>query len=184
MRFHETPLQGAFVIDIEPRPDTRGFNARTWCARQFEQHGLVSHVMQTNLLYNRTRGTLRGLHFQDAPKAEAKVFRCVRGAVYDVIVDMRPRSATYRQWWSVCLTAASRQMLYVPPMFAQGFMTLEDDTELMYQTSELYSPEYEVGIRYDDPAFGITWPFAPVVISDKDRSWPDYAPALVAGGRQ
>lgn len=174
MIFTETELPGAYLIDIEAREDERGFNARLWCAREFAELGLETCVVQANTIFNRRRGTLRGLHYQSPPHAEAKLFRCLRGAIYDVIVDLRPESPTYRRWLGVELDAASRRMLYVPPRFAQGFVTLEDSTEVTYQVSEYYAPDYERGIRYDDPAFCISWPTEAAVISPKDRSWPDF----------
>lgn len=174
MTFIETPLAGAFVIDVEPRHDDRGFNARIWCERELESHGLVSRVAQANSIFNHSKGTLRGLHYQVEPSAETKVFRCVSGAIFDVIVDLRQESPTYKQWFGVELTAASRRMLYVPRRFAQGFVTLEDDTELMYLVSEFYTPGCERGIRYDDPEFAIAWPILPRVISEKDKDWADF----------
>jgi dTDP-4-dehydrorhamnose 3,5-epimerase len=174
MMFTPTPLAGAYLIDPEPRPDERGFNARIWCEREFAEQQLVSHMVQTNVIVNHRRGTLRGLHYQTGDAAEAKIFRCIRGAIFDVIVDLREESPTYRSWFGVELRAASRRMLYVPRRFAQGFLTLEDDTELMYQVSSFYTPAAERGIRYDDAAFGIAWPLPPAVISKKDASWPDF----------
>jgi dTDP-4-dehydrorhamnose 3,5-epimerase len=175
MRFEETPLKGAYVVEVEKREDTRGFNARAVCRNEFSNHGMTADFVQGNILFNRKKGTLRGLHYQTPPRAENKLFRCVRGAVYDVIVDMRDESPTYRQWFGVELAAESYRMLYVPGRFAQGFITLADDTELFYLVSEFYSPECEAGIRYDDPSFRISWPAPVEVISEKDRSWPDCA---------
>ncbi len=174
MVFSETPLPGAFLIDVERRSDDRGFNARAWCEREFEAQGLVSRMVQANTIVNHRKGTLRGLHYQAGAAAEAKVFRCVRGAIFDVIVDLREESPTYTQWFGVELTAESRRMLYVPRRFAQGFVTLADDTELFYHVSAFYAPECERGIRYDDPAIGIAWPVGPTVISEKDLGWPDF----------
>jgi dTDP-4-dehydrorhamnose 3,5-epimerase len=175
MIFTETPLAGAFLIDLQPNADARGFHARMWCEREFEAHHLVARIAQTNVLLNHQQGTLRGLHYQTGEAAEAKVFRCVRGAVYDVIVDMREESPSYRQWFGVELAAGRHRMLYVPQRFAQGFITLTDETELLYQTSAFYTPGSEAGIRYDDPAFKIEWPMTPVIISDKDTRWPDFS---------
>jgi dTDP-4-dehydrorhamnose 3,5-epimerase len=177
MRFIETALPGAYVIELERREDDRGFNARTWCEREFREHGLATGPVQANVIFNRRRGTLRGMHYQVPPHAESKLFRVTRGAVHDVIIDLRPDSPTYEQRAAFELTADSYRMLYVPERFAQGFQTLADDTELVYQVSAFYAPEFERGIRHDDPAFGIEWPLAVDVISQKDRSWPDYQSA-------
>jgi len=175
MLFTETKLKGAYIIDIEKLEDTRGFFARGWCQKEFEAYGLMTHVVQANISFNKQRGTLRGMHYQVAPHAEAKVMRCTRGAIYDVIIDLRPDSPTYKQWMGVELTGDNYSMLYVPEGFAHGFQTLEDNTEVIYQVSEFYTPGAERGVRYDDPTFGITWPQAVRVISDKDKSWLDYA---------
>jgi dTDP-4-dehydrorhamnose 3,5-epimerase len=173
--FTETTLKGAYVIDIEKLQDDRGFNARAVCQKEFAAHGLISGFVQANILFNRKKGTLRGFHYQIPPCAETKLFRCVRGAVFDVIIDLRPESRTYKKWVGVELSAANYKMLYLPGRFAQGFITLVDDTELFYQVSEFYSPGHERGIRYDDPAFGVSWPIPVDVISNKDKSWPNYA---------
>jgi dTDP-4-dehydrorhamnose 3,5-epimerase len=172
--FIETKLRGAYVIDIEKLEDDRGFNARAVCQKEFAAHGLISHFVQANILYNRKKGTLRGFHYQIPPHAETKLFRCVRGAVFDVIIDLRPDSPTYKKWFGVELSADNHRMLYLPGRFAQGFITLADDTELFYQVSEFYSPDHERGIRYDDPAFGVAWPIAVEVISNKDRHWMNF----------
>jgi dTDP-4-dehydrorhamnose 3,5-epimerase len=178
MRFAETELPGAFVIDLERREDERGFFARAWCERELAEHGLDTRVSQCNLAFNERRGTLRGLHYQVAPHAEVKLVRCTRGAVYDVIVDLRPESATYTRWIGVELTEDNRRMLYVPEGFAHGYLTLADATETFYQVSVPYTPDAERGARWDDPAFGIEWPQTEgLVMSDKDRSWPDFEPA-------
>lgn len=174
MIFHETKLENAYIIDIQKHQDQRGFFARAWCQNEFEAHGLVPRVVQTNISYNHVKGTLRGMHYQTAPYAETKLVRCTQGAIFDVIIDLRPDSATYQQWLGVELTAANYQMLYVPEGFAHGFVTLEDNVEVTYQVSQFYTPEAEGGVRYDDPAFGIEWPVTIAVISDKDKSWPDY----------
>jgi len=176
MLFTPLPLAGSTVIDVEKREDHRGFYMRTWCQREFESAGLVSKMVQTNVIVNHSKGTLRGLHYQTSPYAEAKLFRCTRGAIYDVIVDLRPESPTYLRWVAVTLRAESYQLLYVPEHFAQGFLTLEDNTEVTYQVSEFYSPGHEAGACYDDPAFGIHWPAPVSVISDKDRNWPAFQP--------
>jgi dTDP-4-dehydrorhamnose 3,5-epimerase len=175
MRFIETKLAGAYVIEIEPIADERGFFARTWCRREFEAAGLPGNVVQANLSFNRMRGTLRGMHWQLAPHAEAKLVRCIRGSIYDVIVDLRETSPTYLQWLAVELSAEHRRMLLVPPHCAHGFQTLEDETEVFYHVTEFYTPEAECGARYNDPAFGIDWPLPVSVISKKDASWPGVA---------
>lgn len=172
MRFTETPLSGAFVIDLEMMSDERGFFARSFCAREFEEHGLSPSVVQTNTSYNAKAGTLRGMHYQNEVAPEPKLVRCVRGALYDVIVDMRPGSPTYAQHFGVELSAENRTMLYVPALFAHGFQTLVDDTEAIYQVGGHYTPDAERGLRFDDPALGIDWPRPVTNISDKDRSWP------------
>jgi dTDP-4-dehydrorhamnose 3,5-epimerase len=174
MRFVDTGLVGAYIIEIEPREDDRGFNARTWCEREFKEHGLTPRVAQANVIVNRRKGTLRGMHYQLPPHAESKLFRVTRGAIHDVIIDLRPASPTYEQWAAFELTPDSYRMLYVPESFAQGFQTLEDDTEVVYQVSEFYTPDFERGIRHDDPAFGIEWPLKVEAISEKDAQWPDY----------
>jgi dTDP-4-dehydrorhamnose 3,5-epimerase len=174
MRFHPLPLAGAFVIELEPVVDHRGFNARSWCAREFRAHGLETRVVQTNVIVNRRRGTLRGFHYQAPPRAETKLFRVTRGGIYDVIVDLRRESSTYRRWTAVELRAADYRMLYVPEGFGQAFQTLEDGTELTYQVSEFYSPEHGRGFRYDDPAFAIGWPLEVTEISEQDLSWPGW----------
>ena len=176
MLFHETSIPGAFLIDLELREDERGYNARAWCRRELEEQGLTAQIVQSNVIYNRRRGTLRGMHYQAPPHAEAKLFRVTRGAIHDVIVDLRPGSETYGRAESFRLSADVPRMLYVPESFGQGFQTLEDDTELAYHTSAFYSPESERGFRYDDPAFGLAWPLPVEVISEKDRSWPDFVP--------
>lgn len=172
MRFTETSLAGAFVIDLELKGDDRGFFARSFCAEEFEAHGLSPRVVQTNTSYNLKAGTIRGMHYQVEPAPETKLVRCVRGALHDVIVDMRPGSPTHGQHVAVELSADNRTMLYVPGLFAHGFQTLVDDTEALYQVGEFYTPGAEAGLRFDDPALGIDWPLPVTAISDKDRSWP------------
>lgn len=179
MRFHPLSLAGAFRIEIEPIRDHRGYNARSFCRHEFETHGLRSHFVQSNVIANGPRGTLRGFHYQVPPHAEAKLFRVTCGAIHDVIIDLRPGSPTYRRWLALELAASATTMLYVPEGFAQGFQTLADDTELTYQVSAPYAPDHGRGIRHDDPAFGIPWPLQPTAISDKDRSWPDFEDAAV-----
>jgi dTDP-4-dehydrorhamnose 3,5-epimerase len=172
MIFTETPLKGAFILDLEPHTDSRGFFARAFCANEFAAHGLNTSVAQSSLSWSRRRGTLRGMHFSVPPGAEAKLVRCIRGAIHDVIIDLRPESWTYRRHYAVELTAESRRALYIPEQFAQGFQTLTDDTEVYYQMSTFYDPACQRGVRYDDPAFGIAWPLPVTEISEKDRSWP------------
>jgi dTDP-4-dehydrorhamnose 3,5-epimerase len=167
-------LQGAYIIDLEKRQDQRGFFARTWCLTEFVAQGLAARAVQTNISYSRRQGTVRGMHYQASPYAETKLIRCTRGAIYDVIIDLRSDSSTFKQWLGIELTGANYRMLYVPEGFAHGFQTLVDDVEVNYQVSQFYTPEAERGLRYDDPAFGIEWPQKVQVISDKDRSWPDY----------
>lgn len=174
MIFKETMLPGAYVVELDKREDDRGFFARAWCAKECTAHGLTSHVVQANTSFNKKMGTLRGMHYQIAPHPEAKLIRCIRGSIYDVIIDLRPSSPTYKRWIGVELSAKNRSMLYVPENFAHGFITLEDDSEILYLVSEFYSPECERGVRYNDPAFGIVWPVKVQVISSKDQTWPDY----------
>lgn len=171
MLFTETALPGVYLVDPEPREDSRGFFARAWCREEFAAHGLATRHEQTNLAFNHTQGTLRGLHYQAEPHAEAKLVRVTRGAVWDVAVDVRPDSPTYRRWVGVELTAESRRMLYVPAGFAHGYLTLADGTELLYQVSAAYAPQAERGLRYNDPALSIAWPEPVRLVSDKDLSW-------------
>jgi dTDP-4-dehydrorhamnose 3,5-epimerase len=172
--FTETKLKDAHIIEIEKLEDTRGFFARSWCRKEFDEHGLISTVVQANISWNKKRGTLRGMHYQIPPYEEVKLVRCSRGSIYDVIIDLRKDSHTYKQWLGVELTADDYKLLYVPGGFAHGFLTLEDDTEVVYQVSQFYTPGAEAGLRWDDPAFSINWPLEVQVISDKDRNWPDY----------
>ena len=174
MIFTELALKGVYLIEPDRREDERGFFARTFCAEEFSAHGLSPTVVQCNISFNRHRGTLRGLHFQAPPHSEARLVRCTRGNIYDVIVDLRPDSRTFKQWDAIELTADNRRMLYVPEGVAHGFQTLADDTEVLYQMSEFYHPECARGIRWDDPAFEIKWPVANPIISDKDRSVMDF----------
>jgi dTDP-4-dehydrorhamnose 3,5-epimerase len=174
MNFHETKIGGVFEIHLEPRSDERGFFARAWCKKEFEDHGLDPTVAQCNLSRNKRRGTLRGMHFQASPFPEAKVVRCTRGSVYDVILDLRPDSPTFKQWVAVVLNADSGDMVYIPEGCAHGFLTLEDDTDVFYQMSEFYHPELSRGARWDDPAFGIKWPEKVEVISERDRTYPNF----------
>jgi len=174
--FTETTLPGAFVIDVEKREDDRGFFARAWCAEEFAQHGLDIQQAQFSISFNHKRGTLRGMHWQAEPHGEVKLVRCTAGAIYDVIVDLRPESPTYKQWKGVELSAHNRRMLYIPKLFAHGFITLVDDTEVFYQISAPFNAQTGRGARHDDPAFGIVWPKPVMVISDKDRQWPEFKP--------
>lgn len=173
MIFSETKLKGAYLIELEKRQDDRGFFARGWCSREFADHGIAVDILQGNVSVNPHKGTLRGMHWQVAPHEEGKLVRCVRGRIYDVIVDIRPGSATQWQWLGVELTAENYRMLWVPPGFAHGFQTLEDDCEVNYLVSAAYSPEASRGLRHDDPAIGIEWPLPVTKISDIDRGWPD-----------
>jgi dTDP-4-dehydrorhamnose 3,5-epimerase len=172
MQFTPSRIPGAWVIDISPIHDDRGFFAMTWLPEELRKHGIEPAVAQCNLAYNHKRGTLRGMHFQQEPHAQAKMVRATRGALLDVIVDLRKESPAYRQWDAVELTADNRRMLYMPEGVAHGYLTLTDDVEACYYASSPWAPQAESGARWDDPAFGIRWPFEPVVISEKDRSWP------------
>lgn len=181
MKFTEIPLKGAFIVELEKRGDDRGFFARAFCANEFAQHGLSNHMVQINDSLSATKGTLRGMHYQLAPKAETKIVRCIRGALYDAILDIRKDSPTFGQSFGVELSADNRRMLYVPKGFAHGFITLVNDTEAFYLVDEFYSPEHERGIRWNDPKFGIQWPMNPTVLSDKDRNQRDFDPAWHLG---
>lgn len=171
MIFIETKLKGAFIIEPEPLEDERGFFARTFDQKEFEAHGLNPRVAQCNISFNKKKGTLRGMHYQIAPYEEAKLVRCTKGAIYDVIIDLRPESPTFKQWIAVELTAENRRMLYAPEGVAHGFQTLEDNTEVFYMMSEFYHPECARGVRWNDPAFGIEWPIKEKTVSSKDNSW-------------
>jgi len=173
--FHETEIPGAFAIDLERRDDDRGFFARAWCAEEFAAQGLSTRLVQANISFNASAGTLRGMHFQRAPHEEAKLVRCTRGALFDAIVDLRTDSPAYKRWFGVELTAENRRALYVPEGCAHGYQTLVDATEVFYLVSEAYAPESEAGVLWDDPAFGIAWPPAEArIISPKDASWPAF----------
>jgi len=174
MKFHETKLPGVFEIRIEPKLDDRGFFARSWCRKEFEEHGLDPRLVQCNISVSKRKGTLRGVHYQTPPYAETKLVRCTRGAIYDVIVDLRPQSPTFKQWAAIVLTADKRNMAYVPENCAHGFLTLEDETEVFYQMSEFYDSASARGVRWNDPAFGIAWPAQVEVISERDRTYPDF----------
>lgn len=175
MIFQETIIKGAYIVDIERREDDRGFFARSWCRREFETHGLNPHIAQCNVSFNARKGTLRGMHYQARPFAEAKLVRCTMGSLCDVIVDLRPDSPTFKNHLSVVLTAENRTMFYVPEGFAHGFLTLEDNTEVHYQISEFHAPDHARGFRWNDPAFGIAWPADVKVISERDRNYPDFS---------
>ena len=175
MKFTETKLAGAFIVDVDERNDDRGFFARTFCQNEFAAHGLKTTIAQTNMSFNHAAGTLRGMHFQFPPAAETKFIRCPLGALHDVIVDLRPESATYRQHVGVELTAHNHRALYIPERFGHGFITLVDNTVASYQVGEFYVPGLEGGLRHDDPDLDIDWPRVPTVISDKDRSWAPLA---------
>lgn len=176
MIFEETPLGGAYLIELEKHGDERGFFARAFCAREFALAGLVTRLVQANDSLAERRGTLRGLHYQLPPKSETKIVRCIRGALHDVILDLREGSKTFGSSFGVELTAENRSMLYVPKGFAHGFVTLVDQTEAFYLVDEFYAPDLERGIRWNDPRFDIRWPIEPTVISEKDRSHPDFDP--------
>ncbi|HUI22497.1 MAG TPA: dTDP-4-dehydrorhamnose 3,5-epimerase [Methylocella sp.] len=182
MRFLETELQGAWLIDVEPVSDNRGFFSRTFCVKEFAARGLETNFVQHNLSYSPARGTLRGMHFQKPPHGEVKVVDCVKGAIWDVIIDIRPHSPTFRQWRSFELTAQNRRQLYIPVGFAHGFETLSDDSEVRYLMSAFYEPSAGSGVRHDDPAFAIPWPLPVAVISAKDQIWPDFPSANVSFG--
>jgi dTDP-4-dehydrorhamnose 3,5-epimerase len=174
MIFHETKLAGVFEIQVELKPDERGFFARTWCQREFEVHGLNPSMVQCSVSFNIRKGTLRGLHYQVAPSPEAKLVRCTRGAIYDVVVDLRPESSTFKDWIGVVLTGTDRNMIYVPEGCGHGFLTLEDETEVFYQMSGFYYPELARGVRWNDPTFQIVWPGEVEVISERDRTYPNF----------
>jgi dTDP-4-dehydrorhamnose 3,5-epimerase len=187
MMFNATEIPDAFTVELERHTDARGFFARGWCSREFGECGLADRVVQMNISFNRLRHTLRGFHYQTAPYQEDKLLRCVRGAVHDVVIDLRPDSPAFMRHIAVELSATSYRMLFVPKGCANAFLTLSDETEVTYLVSAFYTPGAERGVRWDDPAFGVKWPAKPVVISEKDRNWPDFvakhealgAPAIV-----
>ena len=179
MKLEETPLAGAWLVDLVPHEDERGFFARSYCADEFAAHGLVTQWPQCNVSFNTAKGTLRGLHYNAAPHAEAKLVRCTSGAIYDVIVDLRPDSQSFLSWIGVELDARSRRALYVPAGFAHGFITLADDTEVLYQMSARYVPEAARGLRFDDPTLGVRWPLPVEVISERDASYGDLDPVAL-----
>lgn len=172
MKFLATKLDGAFIIELDRQEDSRGFFARVFCAREFAAQGLTDRFVQCSISLTRKRGTLRGLHYQRQPAAEVKLVRCIAGAMYDVIVDLRPDSPTYLQYVGAELTRQNHRALYVPKMFAHGYQTLEDDTEVLYEIDEYYAPETATGVRYNDPRLGIQWPLSVTDLSEKDANWP------------
>jgi dTDP-4-dehydrorhamnose 3,5-epimerase len=175
MIFRETKLKGAYFITPEKLEDERGFFARAWDRQEFEARALNPRLVQSNISFNKTKGTLRGMHLQIPPYEEAKLVRCTRGAIYDVIIDLRHHSPSFKQWLGVELTQDNHQMLYVPEGFAHGYLTLENDAEIFYQVSEVYAPEFARGVRWNDPAFGISWPTEVRVILERDQQYPDFA---------
>lgn len=184
MIFKETKLKGSFIIESEKLEDERGFFARAWCRKEFEAHGLNASPVQSNISFNVGKGTLRGMHYQISPHEETKLVRCTLGAIYDVIIDLRPDSSTYMEWISVELTMDNHKLLYVPEGFAHGYQTLADNTEVFYQVSQFHTPDSERGIRWNDPAFDINWPIVPErIISEKDQKWPDYVNYIFPEGR-
>jgi len=174
MEFFETKLSGIYIVEMNKIEDERGFFARAWCQEEFEEAGLVPKTVQINVGYSERKGTLRGMHYQETPHREVKLVRCTRGVLYDVVVDLRPESPTYKKWVGVELSSENHRMMYVPEGCAHGYQTLEDDTEMVYQTSEFYAPEVATGVRYNDPEFDIEWPMPVEVISDTDADWPDF----------
>lgn len=174
MNFEPILIPGAYIVGLQRHADDRGFFARSWCQREFEEHGLTPRIAQANISHNRHRHTLRGLHFQAAPHEEDKLLRCTRGAAHFVVVDLRRESPAYRRHVAVELSADNYRMLYVPKGCANGFLTLADDTEILYMISQFYAPGFERGYRWNDPALGITWPAQPAVVAEKDQSWPDF----------
>ena len=174
MRFIATKLEGAVIVEPERIEDERGFFARTFCRKEFEAHRMNPDIVQCSISFNRRRGTIRGMHYQAAPNQEAKLVRCTRGALYDVIIDLRPDSATFKRWLAAELSEENCRMLYIPEGFAHGFQTLRDETEIFYQMSEFYAPEQARGVRWNDLAFGIEWPIEAAIISETDRRRPDF----------
>ncbi len=175
MIFTETELKGAYIIEVKKLEDERGFFGRSFCRREMEEHGLIADIVQANTSVSLKKGTLRGMHFQVEPHQEAKLIRCVRGSIYDVIIDLRPESPTFKRWFGVELSADNYKMLYAPEGFAHGFITISDNVEVCYNVTAFYSPGSERGIRWDDKTFGIKWPFKPAIISDRDRKHPDFS---------
>jgi dTDP-4-dehydrorhamnose 3,5-epimerase len=176
MKFVDTPLPGVWLVAPEPLVDERGFFARTFCRREFEEHGLDPELVQASISFNGRKGTLRGMHYQAPPHEEGKLVRCTRGAIHDVTLDLRPDSPTYLEHFAARLDEDNRLALWVPPGVAHGFLTLTDGAEVLYQMSVAYVPDAARGVRWDDPAFGIDWPEPPAVISERDAGYPDFAP--------
>lgn len=174
MTFQETKLPGVFEIGLERKADERGFFARAWCQKEFESKGLSHSLVQCSVSFNTRAGTLRGLHYQVPPYPEVKIVRCTKGALYDVVVDLRPDSPTFREWIAVELKSSDRNMVYIPHGCAHGFLTLEDETEVFYQMSEFYQPDASRGVRWNDPVFGIEWPAKPTLMSERDRTYPNF----------
>lgn len=174
MIFKETTLKGAYVIEINKLEDERGFFGRSWCANELSEYGLKTNIAQANTSFSKTKGTLRGMHYQNDPYQETKLIRCTRGAIFDVIIDLRPQSSTFKQWFGIELTQDNYKMLYIPEDFAHGFITLEDNCEVTYLVTQFYTPGAEAGIRWNDSQFNIKWPLNPKVISDKDKIHPDF----------
>lgn len=175
MKFIKTKLDGAFIVEPELAKDERGLFARLWCQKEFSNNGLNPNLAQISIAFNHKKGTIRGMHFQVSPNEEAKLVRCTSGAIYDVIIDLRPASKTYKQWFSTEIVAESYKMIYVPEGFAHGYQTLEDNTEVVYHMSQFFSPEHYSGVRWNDPVFKIKWPSPEnVIISDKDKNHPNF----------
>jgi len=174
MIFKEAKLPGVCEIRLEHRSDERGFFARSWCEKEFAEHGLNARLVQCNISFNTHKGTLRGMHYQATPFAEAKLVRCTKGKLYDVVIDLRPQSSAYKQWVGIILSESNRCMLYIPEGCAHGFLTLENETEIFYQMSEFYNAGSARGVRWDDPAFNVEWPEPVKIISDRDRTYPDF----------
>jgi dTDP-4-dehydrorhamnose 3,5-epimerase len=174
MLFTETRLKGAFIVDIELHGDERGFFARSWCENEFKEHGLNPRVVQCNISFNKKRGTLRGMHYQVSPFAEAKLVRCTKGAICDVIIDLRAESPTFMQWFKVELTEENRRSIFIPTGLAHGFQTMQDNSEVFYQMTEFFHPECARGVRWNDPLFGVNWPIETKIISQRDQEYPDF----------
>ena len=175
MKFNKTAILGAYIIELEKVGDERGFFARAWCQKEFREHDLVTQFVQCNLSFNKRGNTLRGMHYQSAPLEEVKLVRCTRGAIFDVIIDLRPESSTFLKWIGVELTSDNYNMLYIPEGFAHGYLTLTEEAEVFYQVSQFYSPNHERGVRWNDPVFKIDWPIdGDLVISEKDNNWPNF----------
>lgn len=174
MKFSALAIDGAWKISLDLHRDARGFFARSYCAQEFAQHGIHEHFVQSNLSYNTAKHTLRGMHYQSAEAPESKIVRCLRGAVYDVLIDLRPASPSYKHWVGIALDDENRDSVYIPPGVAHGFLTLTDHSELLYMMGGTYVAEAAHGVRYNDPAFGVEWPATPAVISDRDRTYPNY----------